>query len=163
MRRAITNAIEAGALVEARKGAFATQAAWKPAMRRTVAVELKLADWKRALRQASLYRDWAGAAWVLLATAPTEAAGPAATALGVGLAVLQCDGGLQIIAKPKPRRLKSDWASVWAGEQILFQAVAAAASQVGQPDRQVGSRGLELACDSGGRRHRVPHIVATRA
>jgi hypothetical protein len=124
MRRAIVSALNANALVEDRPGTFVAHLAWKPAAARVVAVELKLASWRRALSQAELYRSWSNASWVILSGRASAQARTSAAEAGVGLATLRDTGVLDLITRPAVRRLRAEWASVWAGEQMLAQAQA---------------------------------------
>jgi hypothetical protein len=60
MRRAIGAALDANALVEREAGKFVAHRAWSPATARSVAVELKLRSWQRAIIQARRYQRWPG-------------------------------------------------------------------------------------------------------
>jgi hypothetical protein len=79
------------------------------------AVEAKLRDWKRALRQAYRYRDYACQTWVLLDAASV---GPAISnadqfaRLNVGLAALSTDGHVMTYFQPQsslPRSAMRFW------------------------------------------------------
>jgi hypothetical protein len=140
MRRGILLALDAGALVETTRFRYTTHPRWSPVVRRAVAVELKLRDWSRALRQAIAYRIWANAAWVLLAKRPPGAAIEAASAAGVGLGTLSPDGTLAAWLRPEVRTIRiTHWSSIWVGEQLL---AAALELEVRQPSIDVSRASL---------------------
>ena len=127
VRRAISLALDSGAL-ERRSGArYRTHSAWRPATTRIVAVELKLHDWTAALHQAQAYARWAHAAWAVLGRTPPDPALRAAREHGIGVAVLAPDGSVARLVRPASRPgSRLPWASVWAGEQVLARALDAA-------------------------------------
>ena len=94
---------------------------WQPVARRLVAVELKLKNWRRALRQADNAALSADAAWVVL---DATKAGPAKRSLaafqarGVGLALLEPDGRLQPLLRPALRARTVPWLRHWLGELV---------------------------------------------
>lgn len=141
MRRGILLALEAGALIEVTRFRYTAHPRWSPVVRRAVAVELKLHDWSRALRQAIAYRAWANAAWVLLARRPPVAAVEAACAAGVGLGTLSPDGSVIAWLSPQVRTARMmHWSSIWVGEQLL--AAALDELNVPQPGVDLGRTGL---------------------
>lgn len=140
IRRGIRLALEAGALVETTRFCYTTHPRWSPVVRRAVAVELKLRDWSRALRQAIAYRTWANAAWVLLAKRPPVVAIDVAAAAGVGLGTLSPDGTLTAWLRPEVRPARiPHWSSIWVGEQLL---AAALELELSQPSIDVSRTGL---------------------
>jgi type IV secretory pathway TrbD component len=71
------------------------------------AVELKLGNWRKALRQADNLAFGADRSWVVLDESRAAIAVAAADqfrAFGVGLAIVGPDTGLQIVARPAGRR-----------------------------------------------------------
>ena len=149
VRRAISIAVDHGALVRQGRSHFRTHSAWAPATARLVAIELKLDDWSSALQQAYAYSLWANVAWVVLASATRADILAAAGADGVGGALLTADGELRRLVRPTPRRRPAlPFASIWAGEQVVARALSAgfslrAASRL--PRAQPAMRRGELA------------------
>lgn len=126
IRRAISIAIEQGALTKVGGTQYKAHNDWGPATARMVAIELKLQDWTTALSQAYAYSSWANASWAILARMPSPAAVSAANADGVGLAVLSPSGEITPLARPAPRRRPSHpLAAIWAGEQVISRAESA--------------------------------------
>jgi hypothetical protein len=117
MRSTLTPLIELGAL-EMSHGKVAATGAWRPVTSRLTAVELKLAKWRVALRQADNAALSTDAAWVVLDRAK---AGGAAAAVdlfrdyGVGLATVDPSGELNIRCRPRGRRTVR-WLHAWMGE-----------------------------------------------
>jgi hypothetical protein len=117
MRSTVAPLIELGAL-EMSNGKLAATGAWRPVTSRLTAVELKLAKWRVALRQADNASLSADAAWVVLDRAR---AGGAAGAIdlfreyGVGLATVDRSGDLEIRCRPRGRRTVR-WLHAWMGE-----------------------------------------------
>jgi hypothetical protein len=123
MRRAIRLATDAGAMVEVERFRYRAHPRWSPVVRRAVAVELKLRDWMRAIRQACAYRGWANASWVILAREPPAAAVDAARSAVLGLAVLLPDGTAKSMIRPAVRTDRpTHWTSIWVGEQLVAAA-----------------------------------------
>jgi hypothetical protein len=74
IRRRIRTALDCGALFEVGGLRYRTHPDWRPVVERSVAVELKLRDSARAIRQALVYAYWADSTWVLMAERPSAAA-----------------------------------------------------------------------------------------
>jgi hypothetical protein len=126
VRRAISFAIERGALVREGRTHYRTHMAWGVATERTVAVELKLHDWSAALQQTYAYSLWANAAWAIIGRMPPRDAAAAAAAEGLGLAVLFPSGEMQLLVRPRSRRTARDrLVSLWTSEQVLARAQSA--------------------------------------
>jgi hypothetical protein len=138
MRRGIVIALDAGALIEVSRFRYTANPGWSPVVRRAVALELKLRDWSRALRQAIAYRSWANAAWILLARRPSNAALSAASTAGVGLGTLTPDGAATAWLRPEVTSRTTHWSSIWVGEQLL------AAARLEAPDPCVEMSGPRL-------------------
>lgn len=88
------------------------------------AIEAKLRDWKRALWQASRYRDYATQCWVLLdefAIKPASANLKEFERLNIGLAGLATDGRMQILYRPMPLPPKSALSFWRANAEIAHQ------------------------------------------
>jgi hypothetical protein len=126
VRRAVSVAVERGAVLREGRLKYRTHPAWGPSAARVVAVELKLQDWPGALDQAHAYSRWANAAWMLLARTPPAEAVAVAAAEGIGAAVLSPSGEVALLARPAPRRRPAQrWAAIWASEQLLARAMRA--------------------------------------
>lgn len=123
IRRAVRVAADANALVKAGSG-WGAHPTWRPAAKRIVAVELKLRDHHRALRQAGAYLRWADTAWAVFAHAPSQSALARARTRGIGVAVLSADGSLETVTRARRTGGSRDWSSAWAAEQIAQRALA---------------------------------------
>lgn len=122
-RRSLAAATASGAVL--RDGRyFAVNPAWRPALTRLVAVELKLRDWQKGLAQASRYRRWADASWLILGAASLAPA-VAAHEPGVGLARLGQDSRWAKARTAKRARPSYALERRWAEEQVLAQALNA--------------------------------------
>lgn len=126
---------EVGAIELERTRARAT-GAWIPVARRLTAVELKLAKWRDAARQADNAALAADRSWVVLDAhrASTALANRDYFAeLGVGLAILDSAGRLRVVQRPlRSRRVR--WLHAWLGE-VAWARVAAGAADAA--DRSV--------------------------
>jgi hypothetical protein len=92
--------------------------AWAPVAAQTVAIELKLSKWRSALRQADNAAMSADKAWVVLDKARAGGALLAQDyfrASGIGLAVVNSTGGLELIVRAGRRRVVR-WLHAWLGE-----------------------------------------------
>jgi len=126
MRRALALAVEANAMIRHGRGRYACHPAWAPVGARMVAVELKLDNWRAAFQQGIAYSRWANATWVVLGKAPPAEAQAEAAWEGLGLAVLNTNGRIKRLARPRPvRRPVVPWAALWASEQALARAMRA--------------------------------------
>jgi hypothetical protein len=126
MRRALALAIEANAMIRHGRGRYACHPAWASVGARMVAVELKLGNWRAAFQQGIAYSRWANATWVVLAKAPPAEAQAEAAWEGLGLAVLNTDGKIKRLVRPRAvRRPVVPWAALWASEQALARAMSA--------------------------------------
>lgn len=126
MRRALGVALEANALVRHARGRYTCHPAWAPVGARQVAAELKLENWRAAFQQAHAYLRWANATWVVLARTPPAEAKMHAERDGLGLAVLEADGTIKRLSRPRAvRRPRSAWAALWTSEQALARATNA--------------------------------------
>lgn len=89
------------------------------------AVEAKLRDWKRALKQAYRYLDYANESWVLLDEMYSK---PATKNLeifakyNIGLATISRDSELRQIFKPFPKKPRSEYA-VWFANAHLAKKI----------------------------------------
>lgn len=115
---------ELGAL-ELRGDRVVATGAWRPVVRRMIAVELKLSKWRDAVRQADNAAMSADAAWVVLDRAKADGALAARSyfrAFGVGLAVIDPSGGFDVVFRPGRRRAVR-WLRSWLGE-LAWDATA---------------------------------------
>jgi hypothetical protein len=86
-----------------------------------VAVELKLADWKKALGQAARYQSFADRSFVVVAEAHAGAAAASAGAFqlqNVGLGALSPCGAVTFFSRPRRRRPGDPIARFLAGERL---------------------------------------------
>jgi len=110
--------------------------AWRPVGAHITAVELKLAKWQSALRQADQFARSADRAWVVLDVSRSRAAVAQAGLFGefgVGLALLAPDGELTVVQRPYGRRPEP-----WLRAMMAERAWAAAeddVSSLGSPRR----------------------------
>jgi hypothetical protein len=117
MRSTLTPLVELGA-IEMHHGKVAATGAWRPVTSRLTAVELKLAKWRAALRQADNAALSTDAAWVVLDGTKACAATAAVEVFrdyGVGLATIEPSGALEISCRPRGRRTVR-WLHAWMGE-----------------------------------------------
>jgi len=122
-RRSLAVAVASGAVLRDGRH-FTVNPAWRPALTRLVAVELKLRDWQKGLVQAQRYRRWADASWLILGAASLAPAAAAPEA-GVGLARLGRDGAWAKLRTAKRVRPTYALERRWAEEQVLAQALRA--------------------------------------
>lgn len=123
VQKAVAQAISCGAL-RRDSGLVSRNPDWHSPARRLVAIELKLTDWRKALRQAEHYSKWADEAWVVMAREITSRMTAAALEAGVGLARLRLDR-LQIVATPARRKHERFASSrLLAAEQALAQSIS---------------------------------------
>ena len=118
---------EMGVVELASDGVRAT-GAWRPVGAHLTAVELKLSKWRDALRQADNFAVSADRSWVVLDFARAGAAIAARDVFegyGVGLAVLDGVGHLQVITRPTGRRPQP-----WLRALMAERAWALAETQV---------------------------------
>lgn len=111
-------------LVEMRADTVTPTGAWRPLPAHVTAVELKLSKWKDALRQADNFAMSADRAWLVLDAARSAAAVRESTfiaAFGVGLAVVDTSGELQVVARPRGRRPER-WLRALMAEQVWAAA-----------------------------------------
>jgi hypothetical protein len=143
-RKAAAAAVAAGALN--RDGLFLYRNGdWCPPSRRLVAIELKLAYWRKALEQAQTYLRWADTTWVVMGRTAPDSLVEAAGAIGVGVALLD-DRKLNILAKPERQAHDPfNTARLLAGEQAFAQAIVSAPAMRGS-SREL--RGLRAALAS---------------
>lgn len=126
MRRAQAVALEANAMIRQARGQYSCHPAWGPVGARLVAVELKLNNWRAAFQQAQAYSRWANATWIVLGRTPPAEAKREAERDGLGLAVLETDGKIKRLSRPRVvRRPHSAWAALWASEQSIARAIGA--------------------------------------
>ena len=99
---------------------------WIPAAKRLTAIELKLSKWRSAARQADNAAWAADRSWVVL---DARRAGAAVrncdyfAELGVGLAVVDSEGALRILERPRRARCVP-WLRAWLGEVAWARVVA---------------------------------------
>lgn len=124
-RKAAALAVAYGALV--RDGlVLSRNPDWMPPAKRLVAVELKLTDWRKALRQATTYCSWADQSWVVMARSISVGLRDAAAEVGVGVALLDGDV-LRVVGRPaRQRHNRFATARLLAGEQALAQLLVGA-------------------------------------
>jgi len=118
MRSTVKPLIELGALDMSHGEKVAATGAWRPVTSRLTAVELKLAKWRVALRQADNAALSADAAWVVLDRAKAGTATAAVDLFreyGVGLATVEPSGELTVNCRPRGRRTIR-WLHAWMGE-----------------------------------------------
>jgi len=147
MRSTLAPLIEMGA-VEMSHDKVAATGIWCPVTSRMTAVELKLAKWRVALRQADNAALSTDAAWVVLDRAKAGAATASIDLFreyGVGLATVEPSGALKISCRPRGRRTVR-WLHAWMGELAWaavrgdVEAECAACSHQGSPGVQEASR-----------------------
>jgi hypothetical protein len=107
LRSTLTPLAELGLVELLNRSKARSTGAWRPVDAHVTAVELKLSNWRKALRQADNLAFGADRSWVVLdegraASAATQA--DQFRAFGVGLAVVGPDTGLRIVARPAGRR-----------------------------------------------------------
>lgn len=127
MRSTLGPLAELGAVELAGDGVRAT-GAWRPVGAHLTAIELKLSKWRDALRQADNFALSADRSWVVLDFARAGAAIAARDTFeshGVGLAVLDAAGHLQVIMRPTGRR-----AHRWLRALMAERAWAVAEAEV---------------------------------
>ena len=124
-RKAAALAVAYGALV--RDGlVLSRNPDWMPPAKRLVAVELKLDNWQKALRQATTYSSWADQTWVVMARSVSVGLRHGAAEAGVGAALLDGDV-LRVVARPtRQRHSRFATARLLAGEQAFAQLLASA-------------------------------------
>jgi hypothetical protein len=111
-------------LVELRKGTVRSTGAWRPVAAHLTAVELKLSKWRDALRQADNFAVSADRAWVVLDASRSAGAVRESTLIGtfgVGLAVIESTGQLQVVVPPRGRRPER-WLRALMAEQVWAAA-----------------------------------------
>jgi hypothetical protein len=132
MRSTLRPLAELGA-IDLGRGMVRSTGAWRPAATQLTAIELKLSNWRTALRQAdnfALSADWS---WVVLDQAragPAEAAVDRFREFGVGLAVLGSEGLLYIVTRPR-RRPPERWLRALMAERAWATAEAEVAAIAG--------------------------------
>lgn len=102
--------------------------AWCPVAAHITAVELKLSKWRDALWQADNFAFSADAAWVVLDHSKASAGIDAVERfheVGIGLAVVDVDGRMQVINRPRGRRPEP-----WLRALISERAWAAAEDEL---------------------------------
>lgn len=116
--KAVARAIAAGAL--RREGRFLKrEREWRPVARRLVAVELKLTDWWKALKQAESYARWADASWVVMGGTITEELYGRCEAGGLGLGRLSRES-FDVLLRPRTHKIEAfNTARLLASEQAL--------------------------------------------
>jgi hypothetical protein len=123
VRKATALAVAHGAL-ERNGRVLQRKRQWSSPVRRMVAVELKLSDWRKALYQAMSYSHWADEAWVVMGRSVSADLRDAAVNAGVGVALLDGEAMI-VVAKPTRRRHGDfDVSRLLAGEQALAQSRA---------------------------------------
>jgi hypothetical protein len=94
----------------------------RPPVNKIYAIEAKLRDWRKALYQASRYRDFANQSWVLLDHHYSKAAiknTDEFTKRSIGLASIEKDGNLMVHVYPKVSKPKSEYRYWYAANIIL--------------------------------------------
>lgn len=120
-------------LVELTPDAIRSTGAWRPAAAHVTAVELKLAKWRDALRQADNFAISADRAWLVLDASKAAAAvreSAFIAGFGVGLAVVEPMGDLRVIAAPRGRRPER-WLRALMAEQAWASAELEVAAAFG--------------------------------
>ncbi len=90
-----------------------------------IAIEAKLKDWKKALKQAYRYLDYANQSWVLLDEAHVSPAIKNIESfkrLRVGLASISTEGDLKIIFSPEKTKARFE-TSVWAANTNIARFI----------------------------------------
>ena len=118
VRQAVRQAVAEGAL--RREGTLILPTTWRPAAKCLISVELKLRDWRRALRQAESYGDWSDKVWIVMGQSVPDPLIEACRQSGFGLALLT--HSFDILVEPTLRE-PDPWhpARLLAGEQIIAQ------------------------------------------
>lgn len=104
--------------IELNSDRVVTSGAWMPVAAQTIAAELKLSKWRSALRQADNAAMSVDKAWVVLDKARANSALSAQgyfRACGIGLAVIDSAGELELIVRAGRRRVVR-WLHSWLGE-----------------------------------------------
>jgi hypothetical protein len=91
---------------------------WRPIPERLISFELKLSKWKKAARQADNAAWATGRSWTVLDR--SRSGGALAnreyfTEFGVGLALIDTTGLVQVVERPRPRPTIA-WLRAWLGE-----------------------------------------------
>jgi hypothetical protein len=115
LARRLPNLIRSGALIETSPGVVVRPEALQP-IGRLYAIETKVADWRRAVRQGRAYQLWCDAYLVVMESLSSGA-------LPKLLEATAEDGGGVVIggrwlSRPKVRR-RPDWKRLWGSEHVV--------------------------------------------
>lgn len=94
--------------------------------KQVIAIEAKLKNWQRALKQAYRYLEYANQSWVLLDKKHSSSAVrnlDEFKRLNIGLKVISTDDKIDVIWSPDPRRPKSDISSWQASASLTKLAL----------------------------------------
>jgi hypothetical protein len=138
LTRSTLNPLAELGLIEMNRGRIRSTGVWSPIALRLTAVELKLAKWRGALRQADNFALSTDSAWVIL---DGKHVGAAARNLdrfkevGVGLGAVDPSGGFTVLSRPRRRQpvrwLRSLMAErAWAAAGQLHMTAHTRARQV---------------------------------
>jgi len=121
MSNSLKKLIELG-LIKKSEGSFFTENKYKPTVKKSTAIEVKLRNWKRALKQAYRYKWFSDKSFVCL---PHENIGPAMRnidsfkKIAVGLIGICPDKGMKILYNPKSDLPVSEDMSILLNESVL--------------------------------------------
>lgn len=92
------------------RGAYSLSAGWREVLPEVITIEVKVADWRRAVSQAARNRVFAHRSFVAL---PSEVAdrvanAPPWTELGIGLIAIDVEGDVRVVRRPR-RHLPRAW------------------------------------------------------
>ena len=97
-----------------------------PVVKRIIAVEAKLHDWKRAISQAYRYQRYANQAWVVLDASKAKGATKASEQfrrLNIGLKVLYRTGHSKTLVSPRVRSPKSPY-HFWEANSLIAASLS---------------------------------------
>ncbi len=115
LTRRLPDLLRSGALIETRPGVVVRPEALRP-VGRLYAVETKVSDWKRAVRQGRQYQVWCDAYVVVmepLGSQPSSDLARAAAEDGAGAIV-----GGRMLSRPRVRA-RPEWRRLWGSEHVI--------------------------------------------
>lgn len=146
VQRSTLGPLEECGAVELVGGRVRATGAWRPVAKQMTAVELKLSKWRDALMQADNAAHSADRAWVVLDRARAAAAVAAEDhfrAFGIGLALVDRTGALEVVVRPR-RRATVRWSRSLLGE-LAWARVCAAVGTSDEAAPAVQELGLRAA------------------
>lgn len=119
VERRLPSLLSSGALTQSRSGLLSHPAivSWGE----LVAIELKVRDWRRALKQCRRYRLWANSYVLVVTQVPDAAVGELKRAVGVDRGGLVVDGELLLHPRQSPHKRSR---ALWATEHVVAELQA---------------------------------------